>query len=285
MAIRNSESENVLMTEEAVIRQCKIHKGYSTPELNEKLYLHHLGFTKISSLDAFHQCTVLYLNNNAINNFEGIGSLQRLYALYISNNAFQDCLSLPLLPSLRILDISCNSIASLKGLANAPGLETLLVSRNCIENLEGLEPLENLVNLDVSLNLISKPENILPFIFAKNTLRTCILHGNDFIGLVPSYRKTLISRLPSLRFLDRYPVFQDERKCAEAYATGGVPAEKAQREENQREEEEERKKQFIFFTEHRAAAQLDRAAEGPTTARTTYFKDNETDDMIYIPNR
>ncbi|KAH9598198.1 hypothetical protein LSM04_006797 [Trypanosoma melophagium] len=284
MAIKDSESESVLMTEEVVIRQCKVHQGYSTPELNKKLYLHHLGFTKISSLDAFHQCRVLYLNNNAINNFEGLSPLQRLHALYISNNAFQDCLSLPLLPSLRILDISCNSITSLKGLANTPGLETLLVSRNCIENLEELKPLQHLLTIDASLNLISKPENILPFIFEKKTLRTCILHGNDFIGLVPSYRKTLISRMPSLRFLDRLPVFLEERKCAEAYATRGNPAEKVQREENQREEEEERKKQFIFFTENRDAARHNRPANGTTAGRTAYFNDNGADG-IFIPNR
>ncbi|KEG09049.1 putative dynein assembly factor 1, axonemal-like [Trypanosoma grayi] len=275
-------TEGVTMTEEAIIQQCKMHKGYSTPELNEKLYLHHIGFTSISSLNAFNRCTVLYLNNNAIDNLEGLHPLHELRALYLGNNAIQDCLSLPMLPALQLLDISCNSIGGFEGLLNAPGLETLLASRNRIQNLKGLEPLERLMTIDVSYNSIAQPGSILPHLFQKETLRTCVLHGNRFLESVPQYRKTLIARMPSLRFLDQLPVFPEERSCAEAFAKGGAEAEAAQRQENNRQEDEEKQKQFLFYGEARRLARGGRCPNEAGTAPTRYFEDNDYEG-VFLP--
>ena len=277
-------TEDVHMTEEVIIRRCRMHQGYTTPELNEKLYLNHVGFRTISSLDAFHQCTVLYLNDNAISSLEGLCPLQRLHSLYLSNNFLQECCTLPVLPSLRLLDISNNSIGSFAGISNAPGLETLLAASNRVTNLQGLEPLGHLVTVDVSQNCISQADHALPLLFQKKTVRTCMLQGNQFVRTTPSYRKVVIAQMPSLRFLDQYPVFPEERSCAEAHAIGGVEMEKAKRMENERREEEERKKQFLFFSEARATVRERRLTEGPRVGSTAYFENNNCDD-IYLPNR
>ncbi|RNF12217.1 putative dynein assembly factor 1, axonemal-like [Trypanosoma conorhini] len=279
-----SFTENTPMTEEAILRRCKAHQGYTTPELNEKLYLHYVGFRKIASLESFHHCTVLYLNNNAIDSLEGLHPLRQLHSLYLSNNALQDCRSLPALPSLRLLDISNNGIASFEGLARAPGLETLLAARNRVANLQGLEPLGHLTTIDVSHNWIAQTDHALPLLLQKKKLRTCMLQGNRFVRTAPSYRKFLIAQLPSLRFLDQYPIFPEERSCAEAYAVGGMALEKAQREENQRNEEEERQKQYRFFTEARATMRERRTTEGPCVGSTVYFDDNNCED-VYVHNR
>ncbi|EKF29007.1 hypothetical protein MOQ_007227 [Trypanosoma cruzi marinkellei] len=279
-----SSTDDVHMTEEVIIRRCRMHQGYTTPELNEKLYLHHVGFRTISSLDAFHQCTVLYLNDNAIDSLEGLCSLQRLHSLYLSNNALQECCTLPVLPSLRLLDVSNNSIGSFVGLSNASGLETLLAARNRVTNLQGLEPLGHLVTIDVSQNCISQADHALPLLFQKKTVRTCMLQGNQFVRTTPSYRKVMIAQMSSLRFLDQYPVSPEERSCAEAHATGGVEMERVKQRENERKEDEERKKQFLFFSEARATMRERRLTEGPRVGSTAYFEDNNCED-IYVPNR
>ncbi|RNF03063.1 putative dynein assembly factor 1, axonemal-like [Trypanosoma rangeli] len=277
-------TDNTPMTEEAIIRRCKMHQGYATPELNEKLYLHYVGFRKIASLEPFHNCTVLYLNNNAIDSLEGLYPLQKLHSLYLSNNTLRDCRSLPALPALRLLDVSNNSITSLEGLASALGLETLLAARNRVANLQGLEPLDHLINIDVSHNWISQADHALPLLLRKKELRTCMLQGNSFVRTTPSYRKFLIAQIPSLRFLDQYPIFYEERSCAEAYAIGGVELEKAKREENQRNEDEERRKQFLFFTEAQAMMRGHRMSEGMCVGSTAYFDCNNYED-VYVPNR
>lgn len=43
------------------------------------------------------------------------------------------------------------------------------------------------------------------------------LKGNPVVSSMKNYRKTLITRLPQLTFLDERPVFDVERRCAEAW--------------------------------------------------------------------
>ena len=50
--------------------------------------------------------------------------------------------------------------------------------------------------------------------------------GNSFRDAIPNYRKTLVARLPNLKYLDERPVTEDERRRAEAFAEGQLPAER-----------------------------------------------------------
>nr|CAJ2482363.1 unnamed protein product [Leishmania braziliensis] len=215
------------MTESLILQQCRKHQGYSTPELNEKLYLHHLGFAQLNGLAAFTGCVVLYLDHNALSDLAALAALTRLDSLYLSCNALSHLDSLPHLPALRTLDVACNQIVTLNGLDEAaPQLETLLVGHNKLQCLHGVQGLSSLVSLDLSHNCIEDEKTTMACLFShRTTLRTLLLHGNGLCRHTPHHRKCWIAALPALRFLDEYPIFDDERARAEAFTRGGAAAE------------------------------------------------------------
>jgi hypothetical protein len=54
----------------------KEQKGYSTPELNDHLYLHYKGFSKLSpSIGAYFGLKTLWLEGNALSQLEYLGTL------------------------------------------------------------------------------------------------------------------------------------------------------------------------------------------------------------------
>lgn len=275
-------SSVVEMTEQLVLEQCKAHKGYSTPELNEKLYLHHFGFTKIRNLDPYIGCKVLYITHNAITDLSPLEALVNLDSLYVSNNSIDSLASLPSLPHLRLLDISHNSITGLTDLQYSP-LETLLASHNTIRSLHGLEKFTSLSSLDASHNRLEGFEDVdeaLRHISA--SMRTLVLSGNRVVQSTPHYRKTVIHSYAFLTFLDEYPIFSEERLKAQAFSFGGEEAERDVARALKARDEEERQAQFQYFTDARNEARQRRNEEKPKE-KTDYFKDQESD--IYIPGR
>lgn len=55
------------------------------------------------------------------------------------------------------------------------------------------------------------------------------MHNNDFNKKIPHYRKSIISRMPSLKYVDDKPVFEDELRFAQAWARGGLDEERKER--------------------------------------------------------
>lgn len=53
---------------------------------------------------------------------------------------------------------------------------------------------------------------------------------------IQSYRKTVISKIKPLRYLDDRPVFEDDRRHAEAFSRGGLEEERAERAKIKKEE-------------------------------------------------
>ena len=43
------------------------------------------------------------------------------------------------------------------------------------------------------------------------------MQGNPCVKKIPHYRRALIARIPTLKFLDDRPVFDEERERAEAF--------------------------------------------------------------------
>lgn len=93
--------------------------------------------------------------------------------------------------------------------------------------------------LDISDNKISCTE-ILPEVLAKMpNLAVLYMQNNPFCKEISNYRKTVITSLPNLKYLDDRPVFDDERRFAEAWKRGGLDEERKERAKYKQEQEEE----------------------------------------------
>ena len=75
------------------------------------------------------------------------------------------------------------------------------------------------------------------------------LQNNKFNKKVAHYRKTLITEIPTLKYIDDKPVFEDERRYAIAWARGGLEEERKERELYRKEKEEEQLRQHREFRE------------------------------------
>ena len=81
------------------------------------------------------------------------------------------------------------------------------------------------------------PEQMIRIFVSMPSLACLYLQGNPIIGLLKNYRKRMVSEISTLTYLDDRPVFSLERVCAEAWANGGVMAERKARAEYKRSDE------------------------------------------------
>ena len=73
------------------------------------------------------------------------------------------------------------------------------------------------------------------------------LQGNPVVNKIRNYRKKLIAMIPNLKYLDDRPVFENDRRCAEAFVSGGVEAERAERMKIREEEEARQRRNFEYM--------------------------------------
>jgi dynein assembly factor 1 len=208
---------------------------YRTHELNEILYLHYKSFKRIQNLETFTNLKVLYLEGNAISKIEGLESLVNLTSLYLHENCIDKIEGLDTLSHLANLNLSDNLIKKVENLKGLKSLTNLLIKRNRI-GIKGLEDLYGLLDLgkdfavlDISDNLIDDPKIVDEILTKFIDLRVIYLKGNDVVRKIPNYRKTLISRIDTLKYIDDKPIFEDERRFALAFAKGGYEEEKKER--------------------------------------------------------
>jgi hypothetical protein len=76
--------------------------------------------------------------------------------------------------------------------------------------------LESLQTLDIQHNKINDV-NILEIVSSLKDLRVLYLIGNPVIKSIKHYRKTIIAKCKSLKYLDDRPVFDEERRRVEAW--------------------------------------------------------------------
>ena len=138
------------------------------------------------------------------------------------------------LVNLGMLNLDRNLIRKITGLKNCKKLETLIISCNrlganesqtCMESIEELKECPELHTLDLRKNHIEDPAVLDDVLSKLENLAVLYVNNNEFKVKIKNYRKMMVIKIKNLDHLDDRPVFEKERRLAEAFAIGDKEAE------------------------------------------------------------
>ena len=265
------------MTVEVIRRMCKEKDLYRTPHLNEKLYLHFMGFEHIRNLEAYVNLKAIFLEGNALQSLAGLAPhCAQLRCVFAQQNCLLDLEGLEGLDELDTLNVSNNAIKTIARLECLPKLSTLQITHNRLarcEDLLNLTLCPTLTVLDLSHNQIDDEEVGPRVLFRLPRLACLYLQGNPVVGRVRHYRKTMVVNIRTLNYLDDRPVFPKERRLCDAWHAGGVEAERSERAAIREEEEQRDKENFEYLRMIR-----DKAMAMRTGMRGDGSEDDEDDE-------
>lgn len=218
------------MDKAALRKLCKETGLYTTPALNDKLYLHYKGFNRVENLEEFTGLKALWLEGNGLGKIEGLEQQVLLRSLYLQENIIEKIEGLDAQKDLDSVNLSKNFISKIENLSHMTQLTSLNLGHNKITTLQGVEhvlAIPSLQTLDLQHNKIDD-EGVVDIFAQMPDLRVLYLMGNPCVKSIKHYRRTIVSRCKQLKFLDDRPVFDEERRrtdaWAAAYETGGIDA-------------------------------------------------------------
>ncbi|RHZ23426.1 hypothetical protein DYB26_006239 [Aphanomyces astaci] len=239
-----------VMDRETLVQLCVDNDGYETPDLNDNLFAHFKGFQKIEGLEPFFNLKALWLESNGLSVIENVDCLVHLRCLYLNKNRIERMENLH------------NAIHTIEGLGALTQLTSFNISKNELEHVADIEALKNyksITNLDLSHNKLRDP-SILHVFEAMTNLKALRLTGNDAVSKTKYFRKTYITTLPQLGYLDR-PIFAMERHTAAAWKEGGAAAEEVARQAFIQHEHDERRRSLQEFRDWQADIREKKLAE------------------------
>uniref|UniRef100_A0A7S3J2B2 Uncharacterized protein n=1 Tax=Euplotes harpa TaxID=151035 RepID=A0A7S3J2B2_9SPIT len=155
-----------------------------------------------------------------------------------------------------------------------PNMGTLQIKKNRIgknglSDVIGLLELPSITVLDISDNQIDDPAVVDEVLVKMPNLAVLYLKGNPVCKKIKNYKKTLIAKMPGLRYLDDSPVFPEDRRYAEAFAEGGIDKEREERKRIKQEKDEE------HWRNHEAFREMIRKAKEEKARREAEAKDKQ----------
>eukprot|EP01038_Epipyxis_sp_PR26KG_P011817 gene11817-15815_t len=210
----------VEMTADYIKKLCKEGNLYTTPHLNDKLYLHYKGFRCISGLDQYVGLKALWLEGNGFTKIEGLENQILMRSLYLHENCIEKIEGIENMRELDTLNLSKNYIRKIENLDELNKLSSINLAHNSISTLEGVEHLlliPSIQTVDLQHNKIEDPA-IVDILSKLPDLRVLYLTGNPVVKHIKNYRRTIVSKCPQLKYLDDRPVFEEERRRTNAWA-------------------------------------------------------------------
>ena len=280
------------------------------------LWLEGNGLSKLENLEALTELRGLYCQQNCIKVIEGLGQQKFLDTLNVSNNMITMISGLgelarghldrstpphpPLARGFVARALGGTALRWVPPLLKGPmypsslfrprpraesleKLTTLTITHNKLTDaasIRGILQCPNVSVVDMSHNELNDPE-VLTVLQEMENLKVCVLTGNPIIRVTSQYRKTMITTIPKLTYLDDRPVFPKERACAEAFMAGGRDAERAARQEFMQKEKDKQARGVQHLMDIQARARAERLAGDGDADRTdseAELSDVETDE-------
>ena len=229
---------------------------YETAAINDVLHLSYHAYTAIETdvFASFATLHTLYLDHNKLTaaSLAALSSAPLLSALFLHSNHITSLASLPALERLRTLNVSENALTDLAGVERLASLATLDASHNAIAAIEPAHTLRHLRDLLLAHNCITASPSPMPTLAALPALRVLHLHHNTLVTQQPAYRRTLLSQLPALQWLDERAVREDERVGVDGWKESGAQGEREARGRWLEEKREKEQRQWQQWKESRA---------------------------------
>merc|ERR1719440_611837 len=130
-------------------------------------------------------------------------------------------------------------------------------------------------SLDVQENRIDDPD-VVPEVFARMPgLRVLYLKGNPAAKKIVNYRKSLTVYCKDLKYLDDRPVFEDDRRTAEAFNRGGLEEQRAEQKRIREEKSEAHERNLRAFQEMIESSRREKRERDAMRAEDKYTDDTD----------